>query len=73
LQNREIQRCVLQRVCIVAGCSGIREMEFPIKSTVDKYQLLPAFLKVRLTARVCEDIMLRFVNKVMHACNLGGG
>jgi hypothetical protein len=48
-------------------------MEFPIKSTVDKYQLLPAFLKVRLTARVCEDIMLRFVNKVMHACNLGGG
>jgi DNA-directed RNA polymerase beta subunit len=71
LQNREIQRCVLQRVCIVADCPGIREMEFPIKSTVDKYQLLPAFLKVRGLVKQHIDSFNYFINceikKIIHA------
>ncbi|CAK9196787.1 unnamed protein product [Sphagnum troendelagicum] len=46
-------------------------MEFPIKSTVDKYQLLPAFLKVRGLVKQHIDSFNYFINceikKIIHA------
>lgn len=51
--------------------SGFKSLEAPVKTAVDKFQLLPAFLKVRGLVKQHIDSFNYFVNheikKIIHA------